>query len=405
MQNVYTIPMRFFYTLCFFFCAFCGLFSCEKSVDTNPSETVDVLTGEQAPLPDPARIRSEEITASMDDSRLASQVLITGIDGSGNLPTHIKELLEEIPAGGVMLFRFNLNTDNDAIRSLISQADTLIKEGSSISPFIAVDLEGGTVNRFRGNAQLPSASSLPSASFYWELFQEKGKQEALEKLETDSFNAGREIFDLGINMNFAPVAEQLNDDNRDFLASRSYGTDPFFTAEACAAFIRGMERAGVLCVVKHFPGSSGADPHYYLSEIDRDKAALDALVYPFATVIEKGAKAMMAAHTVVPMIDSKIASLSSAVMQNWLREDLGFDGIIISDDFIMAAVGEIPPEEAAVLSIAAGADMVLVWPYSIRRAHQAILTALEDGRLPRERLQDAVTRIIYEKIKMGLVNE
>jgi beta-N-acetylhexosaminidase len=119
----------------------------------------------------------------------------------------------------------------------------------------------------------------------------------------------------------------------------------------------------------------------------------------------------MVAHTSVPAMDGKIASLSNVIMENWLRSELGFKGIIICDDFSMAAAGgrsakeSFTTEEAAVLSIAAGADMVLVWPPDIRRTHRALVSALEDGRLPRERLLEAAGRVIYEKIKMGLVNE
>ena len=111
----------------------------------------------------------------------------------------------------------------------------------------------------------------------------------------------------------------------------------------------------------------------------------------------------MAAHTAVPAVDEKIASMSSAVMLDWLRGELGFDGIIVSDDFNMAAVGNLRPEEAAVRSIAAGADMIMVWPAHLRRAHTAILNALKDGQLPRERLIEAATRVVYEKLLMGLI--
>jgi len=135
-----------------------------------------------------------------------------------------------------------------------------------------------------------------------------------------------------------------------------------------------------------------------------DRAALDNLVSPFAYVIKNGARAIMAAHTLAPAIDDKIASLSSVIMGNWLRGDLGFDGIIISDDFIMAAAGNTSPEEAAVLSIAAGSDMILVWPDNLPKTHQTIINALEDGRLPRSRLQDAAQRIIYEKLRIGLID-
>ncbi|MDR2952718.1 MAG: glycoside hydrolase family 3 protein, partial [Treponema sp.] len=104
-------------------------------------------------------------------------------------------------------------------------------------------------------------------------------------------------------------------------------------------------------------------------------------------------------------LDSKIASLSNVIMRDWLREELGFQGLIISDDFSMFAAGSLASEEAAIHSIIAGADMVLVWPPDIRKTHRAFVSALSDGKLPRERLVESAARIIREKIKMGLVDE
>jgi beta-N-acetylhexosaminidase len=348
---------------------------------------------------DPYQISAAQIASSLDNRLLAAQVLICGIDGRGSLPPHMKQLLTEAPSGGVMLFRYNLDTDNDSICNLISQTVLLVTEEAGVPPFVAVDHEGGTVNRF-----LNGVADLPAASSYLELSLLQGKSTALEKIEDDSNKAGVILHSLGINLNFAPVAEYLNSGNRHFLESRSYGTDQFFTADAAAAFVRGMENAGVLCVIKHFPGSAGADPHYSLSVINADKTSLDNLVYPFRELIKKGAGAVMVSHSSVPAIDGNIASLSSVVMGNWLRGELGFDGIIICDDFSMAAAGKLRPEEAAVLSVAAGTDMVLVWQHDLRRTHLAFLKALEDGRLSRTRLEDAARRIIYRKLKAGLMD-
>ncbi|MDR3019953.1 MAG: glycoside hydrolase family 3 protein, partial [Treponema sp.] len=362
---------------------------------------------ESAVLPDPLLIRAGEIASLLDDRLLAAQALITGIDGSGKLPSHIRRLLEEIPVGGIMLFTYNLDTDNNAIRSFISEAVSLIETGAGIAPFVAVDQEGGTVNRFRNNtAQLPSASSLPDASFYWELAKKEGIIQTYDKIETDSFNAASEIADLGINMNFAPIAEYLIDENRRFLRYRSYGPDPYFAADAAFAFIRGMERANIICVVKHFPGSAGSDPHYSASVLDLTKEELDKLVYPFKSLINRGARAVMAAHTLTPVIDSEIASLSKTVMENWLRRELGFNGIIIADDFIMASAQSkniTGTSQAAVHAINAGIDMLLVWPHELKQVHNTILTALTDETLPRARLEQAVTRVIYEKLRNSIL--
>ena len=348
---------------------------------------------------DPLRVRAKEIAASLDNRLLSAQILISGIDGAESLSGSMIDLFTAIPAGGIMLFKYNLNTENGAIQARNAQIKALIKNESNIPPFFAVDHEGGTVNRFRRGA-----ADLPAAVSYWEIAQKQGRQTALAKIEADSLRAGTEINTLGLNMNFAPVAECLFDGNREFLASRSYGSDPLFTAQAASAFIHGMEQAGVLCVVKHFPASAGPDPHRFPSVLNIDRTALDNLVSPFATAIKNGARSIMAAHTSAPAIDDKIASLSPAVMGKWLRDDLGFDGIIISDDFIMAAAGNISPEEAAVLSVAAGSDMILVWPAHLPKTHQAFIAALKDGRLSRERLQDAAQRVIYEKLRMGLID-
>ncbi|MDR2964167.1 MAG: glycoside hydrolase family 3 protein [Treponema sp.] len=375
------------------FCTLCILlFSCKRQ------EKQIILPADSLPqiiLPDPLWIQAQEIAASMNDNLLAAQVIITGIDGRGYLPLQMKELLGDIPAGGVMLFRQNLNTDNNSIRALIAETSTFIAAHSGIPPFVAVDHEGGTVNRLRRGV-----ADLPAARYYWDTEQEG----AVTIIRQDSYKAGLELASLGFNMNFAPVAEYLNDDNRDFLYSRSYSSNPVFTAKAAAAFLYGMKDAGIICVVKHFPGSAGKDPHYSASIVNLDIDSLQDLtladyVYPFSFLISSGARAVMAAHTIIPAIDNKVASLSSVVMNDLLRSELGFNGIIIADDFNMAAAGNMRPEIAAAASVAAGADMVMVWPADLRRTHTAFITAINNGTLPRERLEEAVSRIIYEKSK------
>ena len=356
------------------------------------------------------RLKAASIAAALDDRRLAAQVIVSGIDGKGALTEDMKILLRECPAGGIILFRYNLDTDKEAIGNLTAECTELVgAENDGIPPFVAVDHEGGSVNRFnRGVAALPAAFS------YWELAQKEGEASAIAKIQEDSFRAATEINGLGINLNFAPVAELLTGDNHEFLDDRSYGHNPLFVSEASAAFIRGMEQAGVLCAAKHFPGSAGPDPHRFPSVLRGEEAELEAIASPFAAIVQSGnARAIMAAHTLVPALDSEIASLSAPVLQGWLRQELGFSGIIVSDDFSMTAAAgtsiadktaEGGQARAAVRSLAAGADMVLVWPPDLRRTHREILSALEDQRLSRKRLQEAAGRIIFEKIRMGITD-
>jgi beta-N-acetylhexosaminidase len=359
-----------------------------------------------------ARERAALIASALDDRRLAAQVIISGIDGKGNLSRDMKILLSECPAGGIMLFRYNLDTDNSAIQNLIAESSALITEANTVElpadaetdaefavipPFVVVDHEGGKVNRF-----LPGTADLPAAYSYWETARSEGAGSAIAKITADSFYAGKKLRELGVNFNLAPVAEFLNDDNSKFLEGRSYGPDPAFTVEAAGAFIAGMKLAGVTCAVKHFPASAGADPHYFPGKLNGGETELAELVFPFAALIQDNqARAIMISHSAVPALDAEnIASLSPAVMDVWLRQELGFDGLIISDDFSMGAAtaaGRTRPEDAAVQSLIAGADIVLVWPPDLRRTHRAIQSALAGGRLSRQRLEEAAGRVIFEK--------
>jgi beta-N-acetylhexosaminidase len=377
--------------------------SSAKSVNENDTVNYETLRNESL------RREASRISASLNDSQLAAQVIISGIDGKGHLTEDMKILLKECPAGGVMLFRYNLDADNGAIQNLIAETAALIVRESAVPPFVAVDHEGGSVSRFR-----PGVADLPPASSYWELAQNKDKETAIAQINTNAFNVGKSINAIGVNLNFAPMAEYLNENNRVFLDNRSYGPDPVFCAEAAAAFITGMERAGIMCVVKHFPGSAGADPHLFPSALNGDKIALAKLVYPF-TILCRYAymRAIMVSHSAVPAWDgTHIASLSSPIMNDWLRHELGFNGIIICDDFSMASAGgpasaggtgSIKPEIAAVLSLAAGADMILVWPPDLRRTHRGILSAINDDTLSREHLRETAERIIFEKLRMGIM--
>lgn len=241
-----------------------------------------------------------------------------------------------------------------------------------------------------------------------------------------AYLSGRELRTLGITMNLAPVAEVLSPENRAFLQNRSFAADPVAAASAAAAFIQGMGEAGVASVVKHFPASAAADPHYGRSVLDVDRKRLEYLVSPLEALLKQPwppldqdgpyppslrslpiwASGVMVAHTTVPVIDPDLpASLSSQVMQDWIKDQLGFQGIVLADDFTMKAVTStgITPEEAIVQAFLAGVDMVMVWPRDLRRFHRILVERAKSDILLRERLTDAASRIIYQKLLWGLV--
>jgi beta-N-acetylhexosaminidase len=344
------------------------------------------------------------MAAALDDRQLAAQVIMSGIDGGGPLDGAMKTLFAECPPGGIMLFRYNLNREPGEVKAFLAECSAFAAAGAGgIPPFMAVDHEGGDVHRFG-----PGIARLPAAGSYWELAEKRGRDEALLALEEAAFRSAREIRGLGITLNFAPLAETLTAENRPFLGDRSYGPDPRFVEQAAGAFIRAMEKAGIGAVVKHFPGSTGTDPHSAASALRGDKEALAAAVRPFAALINAGAvSGVMISHNAVPAWDGEHnASLSAAVMGTWLRGELGFTGLIVADDFSMAAAAAsgLSPEEAAVLSLAAGADMVMAWPGNIRLVHRAIRAAVERGDLPRRRLREAAERVLFEKIRLEMID-
>jgi beta-N-acetylhexosaminidase len=348
------------------------------------------------------------IAAGLEDTQLAAQVILTGIDGNGAIGSYQERLLREAPVGGVMLFRYNLALDKSLVAPFLAGVSALIAANAAgIPPFVAVDHEGGLVHRFGDGVE-----RLPAAYSYWELAQLAGKagwEAALARIEADARRSGAELRSLGISLNLAPVAEPLGDENRAFLGDRSYGPDPRFVEQAAGAFIRGMEGAGVFCVVKHFPGNATGDPHQGAVVLTGSREYLDLLAAPMEGLMRSGTlRALMVSHALVPAWDAeRTASLSPAIMGGWLRGELGFGGLLVADDFSMgaAAASGFEPVQAAVEALIAGADLVMTWPKDLAALHSAILEALRQGRLSRERLVEAASRIILLKMQAGLMGE
>jgi beta-N-acetylhexosaminidase len=328
---------------------------------------------------------------------------MSGIDGNGALTPLMKKILEEVRPGAVILFGYNLDTDKEGVRRYLEEVSRLIAAGpAGIPPLIAVDHEGGRVHRFGAGL-----GRLPAPAAYGEMARRQGRGRALAAVRRDARDAAAELRGLGITMNLAPVAEVLTDENRPFLEDRSYGGDGAFTEAAARSFILAMEEGGVLCAVKHFPGNTGADPHRSRPVLAAGGEDLEALVRPFTGIFRLSPPpAVMVSHIRLAARDpDRPASLSPAVIRDWIRGELAFDGLILADDFSMEAASGIGEEEAVLEALRAGVDMVIAWPGSLLRLHRAILRALKDGSLPRQRLREAASRIIYEKLRFAVIRE
>lgn len=339
------------------------------------------------------RDKAAAIVRGMDDRSLCGQLVMTGISGKGVLSKASRALLEEVPVGAVILFGYNVPEEASGLVPELEEAQTLARASASGIPlFVAIDHEGGEVFRFkRGVTVLPSARELG----------ERGPAAAREAGAT----AGRELKTLGVSLNLAPVVEALDGRNAAFLKTRAFSGDPGKAGELATAFLAGQQAQGTAATAKHYPGNGSSDPHAFVPKVDVSLEELgERFDPPFRSAIEGGVSAVMLSHARFPALDPELpASLSGAVIAR-LKETLGFRGIVLTDDLHMKALsGEGGVGEAAVRAVLAGADMVMTsGGQGAREAYGALLAAAAAGRLPRDRLTDAATRVLTQKLRFGL---
>ncbi len=341
--------------------------------------------------------QARAIVDSMDDSDLAAQVLMVGVDGSSELSDKARRFLADLHPGAVLFFGYNLNS---SMQVLSDFTDSIYEAAqvSGLGPFIAIDHEGGTVFRFQsGVTKLPSARSIGAGA------------DAKRRAARAGSIAGGELRALGISLNLAPVVEASAGPAAEFLQWRAWSADPARSGELAGVYLGACQKQGTACAAKHFPGTAGADPHSSLATLDVDRAAFESLyLRPFRQALKANPAVVMMSHVVVPCIDPKNpAPLSQLLVSRLLKGELGFDGIVLSDDIVMKALsGAGSMEQRVVAILAAGTDMVMVsGGVSVRSLHSAILDAVADGSLDPARLKDAAFRIVRQKIAYGLADE
>jgi len=220
----------------------------------------------------------------------------------------------------------------------------------------------------------------------------------------------RESRAVGIHWTNSPVADVNNNPKNPIINTRSFGEDPSVVAKMVEAYVRGLQEERMIATLKHFPGHGDTeeDTHMKLPVLPFDQARLDAIeLIPFKAGIAAGARAVMTAHIALPKIDSvkRPATLSPPVITGLLREKLGFGGIVVTDGMTMQGVTDhYTPDEAAILAIEAGADVLLV-PDNFAQAYHGLLQAVKSGRISRARIQESVRRVLAAKAWVGLERE
>jgi beta-N-acetylhexosaminidase len=310
--------------------------------------------------------------------RLAAGVLLAGFEGP-TAPDWLKGWLEE-GLGGVVLFAWNVERPEQVAELsalLRAERDGLV---------VAIDEEGGDVTRLEAGR----GSSYPGN---WAL----GAVDDPDLTEDVAAAIGADLARVGVNLDLAPVADVNVNPENPIVGVRSFGADAELVSRHVEAFVTGLQRSGVAACAKHFPGHGDTteDSHLELPVVERDEAAMAAMLAPFRAAIEAGTKAVMTAHIQVAGLDDAPGTLSHAVISGLLRRELGFGGTVVTDALEMRAVSaSVGAEEGAVRALAAGAD-ALCLGHDLRpeSVHAVVVEAVRGGRLDEARLAEAASRV------------
>ena len=333
----------------------------------------------------------DKLVANMSDADKVGQLLMIGIHGK-TLNDDAKFMLNEYRVGGIILFDRNMES-KDQVKSLITDINKTGKSAGLTPLFIGIDQEGGAVARMEDQLiKVPPAEEL-------------GK-EPIEQAVSLAKQSGTELKDLGFNINFAPVADL------GLTYGRSFSTNPDDVVRYASAVGKAYDEAGLWYSYKHFPGigKTDVDLHADTSVVPVSKETLlneDTKV--FVDLIKQSKPntyAIMVSHAMYPQIDAEHpSSLSKAIITDWLRKDMGYNGVVVTDDMDMGALAKhYTFGDMAVQSILAGSDILLVChEYEhMQEAYNGLMKAVKDGRISKERLDESVKRILLMKMSRGL---
>ena len=299
---------------------------------------------------------------------------------------------EALPVGGLIYFSQNIPAPQE-LKEETARLQALALDRWGIPLFLSIDEEGGQITRIAGapGFQVPRFPPLNNIS-------------TLEEAYHLGNALGSYLEAYGFNMDFAPVADVWTNPGNTVVRNRAFSSDPRIVAELVEGELLGFQGYQVIPVLKHFPGhgATTGDTHDGFAYTGKDRAALLAWeLIPFQRGIAAGARAVMVGHFSLPNVlgDGTPASLSPLIIEELLRRDLGFQGLVITDALNMGAITRrYPPEEAAVLALAAGTDLLLM-PEDFQAAYGGVLEAIRSGRISQERLEQSLFRIFQTKME------
>ena len=332
-----------------------------------------------------------------NEEKVGQLLLLAWIGGTAE---EARPALRDLKAGGIVHVQ---NTTTMAGATAINQGlKQIARDVGLVAPLIAIDHEGGEVQRIRDVANLGNN---------WE-FAASGAKEP-EACVRGSRHATI-LREMGFSMNLAPDLDVNNNPANPVIGKRSYSDDPDVVARLGAAYIRGLQNGGIAAVGKHFPGhgNTSVDSHLGLPSLPQTVEQLEQIeLVPFRRAVEVGIAGIMSAHIVFPAVDPSgdPATLSRPVMHGLLRERLGFKGLTVSDDMgaMRAITDNFAPGVAAVKAVQAGVDMVILSAEFARQkqSRDALLAAVQDGTISQARLNEAVMNVLLVKARYGLLGD
>ncbi len=354
-------------------------------IEEAPAEDVDwleeIVETAIAPMPLEDRVAGLFIVTPED---------ITGVGTAITAGEGTQEALNKYAVGGLVYFSQNIK-DKEQLTEMLSKTAMM----SKYPIFLAVDEEGGEVRRV--------GSSSIEVTEVGDMADIGASGDTMA-----AYNAGAEIasylYELGFNLDFAPVADVVADASASSIGKRSFGGEPGAVGDMVAAAVGGFQDTGISSCLKHFPGIGAAaeDTHEGMAALEKSLDDLRASEFiPFRSGIDAGAHMIMVGHVSIPGVigDNTPCSLSEEVVTNWLRGELGYNGIIITDAMNMSAITEYySADEAAVMALKAGADMILM-PENFEMAYEGVLTAVKDGVISEERINESLKRIYRIKYR------
>ena len=328
-----------------------------------------------------------------DPLDVAANQAVHGVDNAA-------QLVERYKIGGVIYFAWSGNVDGPEQIAALSDGiqDAALAQRLPIPALIGVDQETGIVARIG-----PPATQFPGAMAL-------GAGRRPEDAWLAAHITGEELRAIGITQDFAPVADVNVNPLNPVIGVRSFGSDPALVSAMVSQQIVGLEEAGVAATVKHFPGhgDTAVDSHYGLPIIGHSLAEIEQIdLPPFEAAIAAGADVIMTAHILVPALDPSgdPATLSQPILTGLLRQELGYDGVIVTDSLQMAGVRQkYGDDRVPVLAIKAGADMLLM-PTDTDLAYTAVLEAVRSGEIAEQRINESVYRVLRLKFQRGLFDD